>query len=658
MRAIAALFCLLALAQAAGAQSPGARQHRVASPDGNTEIRLDVGASLTWAVARRGEALLTASPISLTLGDGRILGYLGRVVSSNARQVRDSVRPIAPTRNAVVPDRYNELSLRFEGGWGLELRAYDNGVAYRWVLALTQDSATIAAEQATFGVARESQALIGLDSSFMTHQEPLYRRVRLDSLRAGHLGIPPVLVTPPGGPRVAITESSLESYPGMYLATGGAAAALAGVFPPVALEERARDDRNVIVTRRAPYIARVAGRRALPWRVVMIAEEDRQLLENQMVYLLAPASRLEDASWIRPGKVSWDWWNALNVRGVPFPAGVNDSTYRFFIDFAARYRIPYVILDEGWYRLGDLLTQAPGMDVEALARYGRERDVGLILWTSWHTLEQQMTAALDLFQRWGIRGIKVDFMQRDDQRVVDYYWRVAREAAARQMVVDFHGAHKPAGLDRAWPNALTFEGVRGLENSKWGATVTPGHDVTLPFTRMLAGPMDYTPGAMLNAQPDLFRPVFTRPWSQGTRAHQLAMYVVYESPLQMLADAPSEYLREPEVMEFLAAVPVTWDETRALGAEAGGWVLLARRRGEEWYVGAMTNEAAREIALDLSFLGEGDWVLDAWADGVNADRDARDYLMESRPGTRASRLTRRLAPGGGYAARVLRPGGR
>ena len=654
MRALATLLALVALVPAAAAQTRGVRPHRVVSPDGETEIRLDVGAALTWSVSHRGDPLLAASPISLTLGDGRILGYLARVASTNARQVRDSVRPVVATRNAVVPDRYNELSLRFEDGYGLELRAYDNGVAYRWVLGLPQDSVTVVSEQATFALARDAEALAGLDSTFLTHQEPVYRRVRLDSLRTGLLGIPPLLVTPPGGPRVAITESALESYPGMYLAGGGAAAALVGVFPQVALEERARNDRTVPVTRRAPYIARVAGRRALPWRVVMIADQDRQLLENQLVHLLAPASRLEDVSWIRPGKVSWDWWNALNVRGVPFRAGINDSTYRFYIDFAARYRIPYVILDEGWYRLGDLLTQAPGIDVEALVRYGRERDVGIILWMSWYTLEQQMTAALDQFQRWGVRGIKVDFMQRDDQRVVDYYWRVAREAAARRLVVDFHGAHKPAGLDRAWPNVLTFEGVRGLENSKWGTSVTPEHDVTLPFTRMLAGPMDYTPGAMLNAQPDNFRPVFTRPWSQGTRAHQLAMYVVYESPLQMLADAPSEYLRESETMEFLSAVPVTWDETRVLEAEVAGHVLLARRRGEEWYVGAMTGAAARDLALDLSFLGEGEWTLDAWADGINADRDGRDYRKESQTVTRAGRLALHLAPGGGYAARIRR----
>jgi alpha-glucosidase len=657
MRILATLLGLVSLVHGATAQAPRARQHRLTSPDGETEVLVELGPVLTYAVTHRGRPLLSASPVSLTLDDSR-LGGGARVVSADVRQVRDSVRPVVPTRNAVVPDHFRELRLRFDGGYGLDLRAYDQGVAYRWVLTLPRDSVTIVSEQATFGVARDAEALVGLDSTFFTHYEPAYQRIRVDSLRNDLLGLLPLLVTPPGGPRLVITESGLESYPGMYLAGGGSGAALAAVFPQVALEERATNDRDVPVTRRAPHIARVSGRRALPWRVVMIADEDRELIANQLVYLLAPGSRLEDVSWIRPGKVSWDWWNALNVRGVPFRAGVNDSTYRFFIDFAARYGIPYVILDEGWYQLGDLLTQAPGIDVEGLVRYGRDRQVGIVLWMSWHTLEQQMAAALDQFQRWGVRGIKVDFMQRDDQRVVEFYWCVAREAAARQLVVDFHGAHKPAGLDRAYPNVLTFEGVRGLENSKWSTTVTPEHDVTLPFTRMLAGPMDFTPGAMLNAQPANFRAVFDRPMSQGTRAHQLAMYVVYESPLQMLADAPSEYLREPETMEFLAAVPVTWDETRVLAAAVADYVLVARRRGAEWYVGAMTDTTARELALDLSFLGEGDWTLDAWADGINADRDGRDFRRDSQPVTGASRLVLRLAPGGGYAARIRRQTGR
>jgi alpha-glucosidase len=333
---------------------------------------------------------------------------------------------------------------------------------------------------------------------------------------------------------------------------------------------------------------------------------------------------------------------------------VNDETYRYFIDFAAKHGIPYIVLDEGWYKLGDLLTQSPGIDVPALVQYGASKNVGVILWTTWSTLDAQMKPALDLFQKWGVKGIKVDFMQRDDQKVVNYYFRIAREAAARRLLVDYHGAHKPAGLNRTWPNVLTFEGVHGLENNKWTDDVTPTHNVTLPFTRMLAGPMDYTPGAMLNAQPRNFRAIFDRPMSIGTRVHQLAMYVLFESPLQMLADSPSEYEREPEAMEWLRAVPVLWDETRVLDASVASHVLLARRRGTEWFVGAMTNNSARTLTLDLSFLGAGRYTMDAWSDGINADRNGMDFRKETRAVSAGEKLTLQLAPGGGFAARIRR----
>ena len=647
------VMMLGALTFANGLYAQPSRRLSVASPDGATTIRLDAGSRLTYAVAHNGKPLLTDSPISLSLG-GSVLGHGSTVRESSQRQVRDSVRPVAPTKSAVLLDRFNELRVRFREGFALELRAYDNGVAYRWVLERPDSVVTINAEQATFNVAGTATAISGMDSSFMTHQEAVYKRVSIDTLRHGRRSLLPLLLALDGGPKIAITESSLEDYAGMYLVAGDSTRSLVGLFPPVALEEVARNDRDVPVTKSADYIARVHGQRSLPWRIVMIADEDRQLLENSLAYLLAPSSRLADVSWIRPGKVSWDWWNANNVRGVSFKSGINNDTYKYYIDFAAKYGLSYIVLDEGWYKLGDLLSPVPGIDVPALVQYGKERNVGVILWATWHTLEDQLIPALDLFQRWGVKGIKVDFMQRDDQRVVNYYWRVASEAATRHLLVDFHGAHKPAGLQRAWPNVLTFEGVHGLENDKWTNDVTPEHDVTIPFTRMLAGPMDFTPGAMRNAQPGQFRAIFDHPMSMGTRAHQLGMYVVYESPLQMLADDPSEYQREPEIMEFLSAVPTVWDETRALAAEAGGYVLIARRRGTEWFVGGMTNGTARTLTLDLSFLGSGQFTLDSWADGINADRNASDYRKDSRSVTRTDRVEVRLAPGGGYAARIRR----
>ena len=646
-------IALISLSCVARAQ----RTYTVRSPDSATVLTVSVGGAsdvVTYSVNHRGTALIAASPISLTLDGGRVLGRAARVRGTSTRAVRDSIHPVAPTKNSTIRDRHNELRVDFRDGYSLEARAYDNGIAYRWVANLS-DSVTITSEEATFHLADDAMAIAGLDSSFMTHYEPAYRRLRVDSLRAPKLGLLPLVIDVSGqntGPKIAITESALEDYPGMYLQNAGSNT-LAGIFPNAARTEQLKGDRDLLVVDRSPWLARTSGRRAFPWRIVMIADADRQLLENELVYILGPAARLTDVSWIQPGKVSWDWWNALNVRDVPFRAGVNTATYKYYIDFAAKYDIPYIILDEGWYKLGNLLDVKPEIDVPELVRYGREKGVGIVLWVIWKTLDDQMSAALDQFQKWGVRGIKVDFMQRDDQAVVNFYWRAAREAAARHLLVDFHGAHKPAGLNRAYPNVLTFEGVRGLENDKWSTTVTAEHDVTLPYTRMLAGPMDYTPGAMINAQPRDFRPVFERPMSQGTRAHQLAMYVVYESPLQMLADSPSEYLRESDAMAFLSAVPVVWDETRALDGAIGESVLVARRHGADWYVGAMTNSAARVLTLDLGFLGDGAWTLESWADGPNADRNGMDYVRSSRSVRRGDRVELRLAPGGGYAA-VLR----
>jgi len=401
-------------------------------------------------------------------------------------------------------------------------------------------------------------------------------------------------------------------------------------------------------------MAKTAGTREFPWRVLVVAAADTTLLDTDIVYRLASESRIGDTSWIRPGKVAWDWWNFNNIYGVPFRAGVNTDTYKHYIDFAAENGIEYVILDEGWYKLGDLMTQMPGIDMEAIAAHARQKKVGLVMWVIWKTLDLQLAQALDQFEKWGVKGIKVDFMQREDQWMVNYYERVAREAAKRHLLVDFHGAYKPTGLYRTYPNVVTSEGVLGLEQSKWGDLASPDNAVTFPFMRMMAGPVDYTPGAMMNATKADFKPVFNRPVSQGTRCQQLAMYVVYESPLQMLADSPSNYRREPESLAFLAGVPTVWDETKVLSAAIGEHILVARRSGTAWYVGAMTNWSARDLEVPLSFLGEGTWEADIFKDGPNADRAAVDYAREKRAVGASDRLRIHLAPGGGWVARISR----
>jgi alpha-glucosidase len=434
---------------------------------------------------------------------------------------------------------------------------------------------------------------------------------------------------------------------------GSGSGRLSATFPPYPLKQELNRDRDYKVTQSADYIAKTSGTRTFPWRLLGIVERDGDLLTNQLVYLLAKPSQVADTTWIKPGKVAWDWWNANNIYGVDFKAGINTETYKYYIDFAAKYGIEYIILDEGWYKLGNLLEVVPEMNVEELVAYGRERNVGIILWAVWKTLDDQFEPALNQFQRWGVKGIKVDFMQRDDQLVINFYYRLCREAANRKLLVDFHGGIRPAIMTRTWPNLISTEGVQGMEHLKWSDVSDPEHNVTIPFTRMFMGPMDYTPGAMLNASKGSFAHIFQRPMSLGTRCHQLAMYVVYESPLQMLADSPSNYLREAETMQFLGPVPTVWDETRVLDGRIGEYVLVARRKDREWYVGAMTNWTARELEIDFSFLPEGSFRMVAYQDGVNANRYGSDYKQVKSAVSKATRLKVKLAEGGGWAARIV-----
>jgi alpha-glucosidase len=416
-----------------------------------------------------------------------------------------------------------------------------------------------------------------------------------------------------------------------------------------------RGDRGIRITELANYIASTKGTRTYPWRIVSISSDDKQILENNLVYQLSSPNILKDVNWIKPGKVAWDWWNANNIYGVDFKAGLNTETYKYYIDFASAFGLEYIILDEGWSRTTtDVLQARKEIDIEELVRYGASKNVGVILWTLWGPLDKDLDKILDKFMQWGAKGIKVDFMARADQYMVNYYERVADAAAKRKLLVDFHGAYKPVGLNRKYPNVISFEGVRGMENCKWEASITPVHNVTLPFTRMVAGPMDYTPGAMINANKDNFRIVFTEPMSMGTRAHQASMYVLYESPLQMLADNPSNYWRDTAYTSFIASIPTVWDTTIALHAKAGQYLATARRNGNKWYIGAMSDFTKRQFKLPLSFLNNGNYTMTFIADGANASRHASDYRKDNQIVSKGDTITINLESGGGWAA-ILTP---
>jgi len=621
------------------------------SPDGRIEVRIRTSERLSYDLVLKGTAVLENSTISLDVEHEK-LGVRPKVTDAKTRTSDQMVSPVVRQKFAKIPDHYNELRLTMDGGYSVVFRAYNEGVAYRFETSLRQERVKIYAEESSFNFASNFVVYYPQEDSFYSHNERKYLPQHLTEIAPEFIAtLPAVIDVGQGGAKLAIAESDLDDYPGLWLrGTGGTG--LAATFPPYPLREVQTSDRDYKPVQTADYIADTAGKRAFPWRVLGIADRDGDLLTNQIVYLLQSPSQVQDTSWIKPGKVAWDWWNDWNIDGVDFEAGINTKTYKYYVDFAAKYRIPYIILDDGWYKLGNLLEVTPALHMDELVAYAKQKNVGLILWASWKTLDDQLIPALDQFEKWGVKGIKVDFMQRSDQIMINYFHRVCREAAKRHMLVDFHGDQKPAVMTRTWPNLINTEGVRGMEWSKWSRESEPEHNVTLPFTRMFLGPMDYTPGAMHNATKTTFAPINRQPMAMGTRCHQLGMYVVYEGPLQMLSDTPSNYLREPETMEFLAAVPTEWDETKVLDAHIADYVVVARRNGKDWYVGAMNDWTPRAVDIDLSFLPDGAFMMDAYQDGVNADRNASDYRKATTSVNRMTKLKLQLASGGGWAARI------
>jgi alpha-glucosidase len=627
-----------------------AQAFELLSPDKKLKVLINVKDKFAYSVSLDGKELLAPSTLSMTVNDNLVLGSKPKVKKQERKTVDEVVNPVVQTKSKSLKNNYNELSLQFSGNYAVVFRAFNDGVGYRFVTTM-KDSIKVNSEEVNFNFAGDYGIFFPEEEGFQSHNERIYKYLDLKAIASNQLGSTPALIDTRTGVKIAVSESDLEDYAGLWL-KGTGQNALTGTFPGYALEVKQLNDRDVLVTKHADYIARTKGTRSFPWRLMAITRNDSELITNQLVYLLSKPSQ-QDFSWVKPGKVAWDWWNFNNIYNVDFRAGVNTETYKYFIDFAAKYGLEYIVLDEGWYKLGNLLEIVPEINMEEIISYAKQKNVGVILWVVWKTLDDQLQPALDLFQKWGVNGIKVDFMQRDDQWMVNYYYRIAREGAKRKLLVDFHGAYKPSGLNREYPNVITSEGVKGLENNKWSTDITPEHDVTLPFIRMWAGPMDYTPGAMINATQSDFRAIFNTPMSQGTRCHQLAMYAVFESPLQMLSDNPTHYYREPECMEFLSKVPSVWDFTVPLTAKVGDYVAVARQKGSEWYVGAMTDWTARELTLDFSFLEAGKtYKADIYQDGINADRNGNHYKKVTRTVTKNDKITVKLAPGGGWAARL------
>ncbi len=636
------LCCLSAVAQ----------RKTVSSPDGKITLNIDLSEAIKWSASYEGKEVISPSAISLVVNK-EVLGKKPGLLSETKRKIDERINVDVPRKNKVEHNFCNELRLNFKN-YAVSFRAYNEGVAYRFETGF-KNGIEVNSEELNVNFNKDSQVFFPEEESMISHYERSYLDTALASLSSGRFCSLPVLVTS-AGVRVLITEADLFDYPNMFLsATGGNS--LKSKFPSVVLEAEAdpgKPDRNERIVKEAGYIAKISGSRTLPWRVFTMTPDDRVLAESDMVFKLSRPVAI-DTKWIKPGKVAWDWWNANNIYGVDFAAGINTATYKYYIDFAAKYGLEYIILDEGWSKTTTDLTEPnPDLNLQELINYGKSKGVGVILWMLWKPLDQNMDVLLDKFVQWGAKGIKVDFMQRADQYMVNYYERVARECAKRHLLVDFHGAFKPAGLHRAYPNFISNEGVKGAENNKWGKLITPDHNLMLPFIRQVAGPVDYTPGAMNNANKISFRDIFDNPMSMGTRCHQFAMYVVYESPLQMLADNPTHYYKEPESAEFISRFPAVWDETKVLDAKVGDYILVARKKASKWYVGAMTDWTARTMTLDCSFLPQGNYRIEIMQDGINAERNGNDYKKTVRKITNGTKLNLKLASGGGWAAIIER----
>ncbi len=643
-------LCLLFFVTITVAQTP--KVFHVKSPDGKIDLTVSAGKNIEWSVNHEDTQVILPSSVSLLLGDGMVLGTDVSVKSAKPVAVNHVIAtPIYKKAN--VTDNYDQLTLTFKGDYGLIFRAYNDGVAYRFFTTKSY-GITIANEEANFNFKDDDKAFLPFVNDYRNHDkfntsfEALYDQLNISAIKKDTLAFMPVLVDLGNGKKAALLEADLQDYPGMYLTPGTEGHNLHGVFAPYPLEEHVTT-LNYVVDKRADYIAKTNGTHTFPWRVVVISTEDKQLANNDMMERLAEPSKITDLSWIKPGKVAWDWWNDWNISHVDFKAGINVPTYKYYIDFAAANKLEYIVIDEGWSDDQDL-TKAK-LDIPTIVDYGKQKGVGVILWSTWYAITRNTDDLFTKFAAMGVKGFKIDFIDRDDQKTVNSLYEIAEKAANHHLLADFHGMYKPSGLITTWPNVINCEGVKGMENEKWGVKDHPGYDVSAPYIRMMAGPMDYTPGAMRNATKESIRPINSNPMAQGTRCHQLAMYTIFEAPLQMLADNPTIYMKEQESTDFIAAVPTTFDETVALDGKVGEFISIARRKGTTWYAGSMSNWTPRETTIDLSFLGDGTYKAIIFQDGINADRDATDYTRKVVNVTSKDKITVQLASGGGWAAR-------
>jgi alpha-glucosidase len=634
------------------------QDYTLASPNGKIKISILIDSKITWSVAHEKNLILAPSSISLILDQNEILGKNALLLNSKREKVNTTFESPFYKKNS-VKNQYNFLVLNFKNDFSIEYRAFDDGVAYRFITKKKKDI-TVRSEEVNLNFDQDYNTLMPYVRDLRNPKDPYissfeaqYENKKISEFAKDTLAFLPFLIDFKNHKKAVFLEANLDDYPGLFVTSNASKSGFEARFSKYPLQETNGGFNNInrLITERADYLVKTKGTRTFPWRAIVISENDTDLANNDMVQKLSEPAKIKDLSWIKPGKVAWDWWNDWNISNIDFKAGINTQTYKYYIDFASKNKVEYVVLDEGWSLEDDIMKHNPNVDLEALIAYGKERNVGIILWSSWMALTKNTAGIFKNYADLGIKGFKVDFLDRDDAKMVNSVYDIAQKAADHKLLLDFHGMYKPTGIQRTFPNILNFEGVKGLENNKWTPNDdVPMYDCSIPFIRMMAGPMDYTPGAMRNATKSEFRPSHSNPMSQGTRCHQLALYTIFEAPLQMMADSPTAYMKEQESTDFIAKIPTVFDETVALGGEVGKFVSIARRKANIWYLGAITNWDSREITIDFSFLEKGKkFEAEIFSDGLNADKAANDYKRETVTVDSTTKLKYRMASGGGLA---------
>ncbi len=630
-----------------------AQKYDLNSPDGKLTTEVEVNQSITVKFLKNNNLVLSLGGISLqTIGGKQPFANLA-IKKVNRKSVDEEVKPLIRDKSDTYKNCFNELTVVFKSDYSLTFRLFNEGLAYRFSTNL-KDSLTILKENLNVQFGENDSVRYQPSKSFRSSYETPYEFKKVSSVSEGQLCHLPVLIQKPNGLFVMITESDLYNYPGSWVLGTGKNDLK---FTTPSLPKKYSYTGNAYVQGQVAetydYIAKVQGSRSYPWRLIAVTDSESGLINNNMVYLLASPTELKDVSWIKPGVVMFDWWGKNNIYGVDFKAGVNTETAKYYIDFCATKGFRYFLFDDGWSPKDDLLQTVPGLDMAEVTAYAKQKGVDVMLWVIWHSLYKQWDQAFDLFEKWGIKGIKMDFMDRDDQPMVQFYEAMVKKAAEKRMVVDLHGAYKPCGLSRKYPNLLTRESLIEFEYNGGNNWDNPEHHNLLPYIRMFTGPMDYIPATMRNSTKGNFRIIGDYPMGQGTRAHAMALFVILSSPMEMLPDSPSDYYREKECTDFLTKIPVEWNETRLLQGKIGQYTVIARRSGKDWYVGAITNQKNRTLDLTTDFLTPGKYHIEIIEDGINANTRAEDYKKISKDFQSGETLKLKMAAGGGWVARII-----